>query len=446
MGWRMLGSVGGKGLGEKIMISDAKLRRSKAGDKPISDSSIRGLYFFPSSAAGNGKWVLRFISPETGKRRDMGLGAYPLVTLREARERAFALRQKIEDGTDPIEERRRVEEAERKQCALPDFETAARILHANLLPGFRNSKHGDQWIRTLETYVFPLMGKKLINKITAQDFAACLKPIWLRKAETASRVKQRCDAVMNWCAAQGYIIASPVGVVDKLLPKQPGKRERVEHQPAMPWRDVPVFFAQTLSTGWPSRSKVMLQILILTAVRSGELRQMTWGEIDFQAAVWTIPASRMKAKVMHRIPLASPVLALLRKLKIEAETAGQENRRRPIFDVGNRSGSPRGMENIQSRLVFPSRNGTPISDITLTKFLKDNEVPSDAPDRHATAHGFRSSFRDWASEHGYPRDLAERALAHTIKSAAEAAYHRTDLLDQRRSMMEAWAQFCNGWH
>ena len=398
-----------------MVLTDLRARKIKAGDKPVSDGTVSGLYLFASALAGKGKWVLRFVSPETGKRRDMGLGTYPMLPIKDARSCAFSLRQMIDKGLDPIEERLRSEAAERAALDMPDFETAARALHADLVAGYRNAKHRDQWINTLQTYVFPRLGQRPVNALTARDFAACLKPIWLSKAETASRVKQRCDAVMTWCAARGHIVASPVGVVEHLLPKQPGKRERVDHQPAMPWQALPDFCRTVLHYGPPVRSKLMLEVLILTAARSGEVRSMTWDEIDLEAGVWTVPASRMKAKVVHRVPLGPHLRQLLAALKERAED--------------------------EQPLVFASTKGTPVCEMSLTKFLRDTGIASDTTGRFATAHGFRSTFRDWASEHGYPRDLAERALAHTIKNASEAAYHRTDLLDQRRPMMEAYEAF-----
>ncbi|GAA0780429.1 hypothetical protein GCM10009077_25480 [Roseibium denhamense] len=264
--------------------------------------------------------------------------------------------------------------------------------------------------------MFPSIGSIQVSNLSPADFAGALKPIWLEKPETASRVKQRCDAVMNWCAAHGYIMASPVGVVSQLLPKQPGKRERVANQPAVPWRDVPVFVSNVLHAGLHTRSKLMLEVLILTAARSGEVRQMAWPELDMTAGVWTLPAQRMKAKVPHRVPLSPYLIELFERLRQDADLEVTE-------------------------LVFPSRNNTPVSDMALTKCLRDHKVASDTPGRIATAHGFRSSFRDWASENGYARDLAERALAHTIRNATEAAYHRTDLLDQRREMMLAWEKW-----
>ncbi|QRM53819.1 tyrosine-type recombinase/integrase [Sinorhizobium sp. BG8] len=400
------------------MLSDAKARKLKPDDKPVSDGTIAGLSLVPGSAVGRGKWILRFVSPVNGKRREMGLGSYPTTSIRDARAKAFEARSVIDSGKDPLEARREQEQEIRRLATVPTFADAARRHHADKAEGFRNKKHVDQWINTLEQYIFPKIGKKLVNELGPADFAACLKPIWLEKPETASRVKQRCDAVMDWAAANGFIVASPVRVVDKLLPKQPGKRERVMHQPALPWRSMPAFVSNVLQSSNPNTTRHMLELLILTACRSGELRKMQWIEVEFSNCIWTIPASRMKAKVAHRIPLTPRVIEIL-----EAQLDKSE---------------------IGEGLVFPSRNNTPISDMTLTKFLRDHRVMSDTPDRIATAHGFRSSFRDWASESGYPRDVAERALAHTVKNAVEAAYHRTDLIDQRRAMMLAWEGFCLG--
>ena len=180
----------------------------------------------------------------------------------------------------------------------------------------------------------------------------------------------------------------------------------------MPWRDLPLF-VETLRAGPHNVTRALLEFLILTAARSGEARGATWGEVDLDAKVWAVPASRMKAKVAHRVPLSDRAIAIL-----------EGQRKHPH----------------QSDLLFPSPRGLVLSDMVLTKFLRDQNAKSSEPGRIATAHGFRASFRDWASENGYPRDLAERALAHTVRDATEAAYHRTDLLQQRRSMMEAWAR------
>lgn len=394
------------------MLTDAVARKLEPGSKPRSDGTVQGLQLIPSKTKGRGKWNLRFVSPVTGKRRDMGLGTYPDIGIAAARRAALEARDLIASGGDPLEAKRAAELERRLETTMPSFEQAGRKVFEEISPGFRNVKHIRQWIGTLETYVFPKIGRLPVNELRASDFADVLRPIWLSKPETASRVRQRCDTVMNWCAAQDYVIASPVQNVDRLLPKQKGKRERVQHHPAVPWRYIPSFSERVLRTGRPTMSKLALEFLILTAARSGEVRLMEWSEIDWEAKIWTIPKVRMKAGVIHRVPLSPRAMEILRI---------------------------RQQEEAFSSFVFPSRNGKPLTDMALTKALRDANVRSDTPGRIATAHGFRSSFRDWASESGYPRDIAERALAHTIASATEAAYHRTDLLEQRRKMMEAWA-------
>lgn len=398
-------------------ITELKAKRIAPDGKPISDGTIPGLRLEPGSAKGQGKWILRFVSPVTGKRRDMGLGTYPEVGIIDARVRGMAARQTIATGKDPIEERD-ADIATRKAVAeAMTFEQAARKLHEEQKPGWKNSKHADQWINTLRDYAFPKIGNRKVADLAATDFAEVLRPIWLTKPETASRVKQRCHTAMKWCWAHGLIKGNPLDVVDHLLPQQPGKRERTQHQPSMPWRDVPAFVQEVLHASQSNVTRALLEFVILTAARSGEARAMTWDEVDLEANVWTVPANRMKARVVHRVPLSERAVEILKA----------QRQKHP-----------------ECELVFPSPRGLVLSDMVLTGFLRDQKAKSSAQGRVATAHGFRSSFRDWASENNYSRDLAERALAHTIKNQSEAAYHRTDLLEQRRAMMEDWAQHVGG--
>lgn len=398
-------------------LSDLKAKNINPGDRNIPDGTVTGLRLEAGKTKGRGKWMLRFVSPETGKRRDMGLGTYPDVSIIDARKAAITARDLIRDGKDPIEARRGDKSKSMVDAQALTFEQAARMVHEDLKPGWKNPKHAAQWITTLEVYVFPKIGPRKVKDLKAKDFADALTTIWIEKPETASRVKQRCSVVMDWCVAQEMCDGNPVGVVVKLLPKQPAARERVAHQPSMAWVDLPEFVTGELRGEQSSLSRLMLEFLILTAARSGEVRAMTWDELDLGKAVWTIPASRMKAKVEHRVPLSARAVDIL--------TAQQEKAEHPA-------------------LVFPSLRGKIPSDMILTKFLRDHNVMSSVTGRTCTAHGFRSSFRNWASENGYPRDYAERALAHTIRNQAEAAYHTTDLLDQRRDMMEAWSQHVCG--
>ena len=413
------------------MLTDTKAGKIKPNSKPIADGTVSGLRLHPGKEKGQGKWLMRFVSPtefqgENRKhkdkppefaRREMGFGTYPEVSIIKARKAAAAARESIYNGIDPIEARKGDDTKRKQEANVLTFEKAARQVHNDLKPGWKNPKHAAQWITSLETYIFPKIGNRKVDSLKAKDFADALQPIWLDKAETASRIKKRCNTVMDWCAAQELIGANPVSVVTKLLPKQPSSQDRVKHQPSMPWEDVPDFIEGIIRAGKPSLSKSMLEFLILTAARSGEVRAMTWEEVDLNSAIWTVPADRMKAGKEHRVPLSNRAIKILQDQK-KADK--------------------------HKSLVFPSPSGGVPSDMILTKFLRDKKAQSSEPGRTAVAHGFRSSFRDWASENGYPRDLAERALAHTISNQTEAAYHRTDLLDQRRGMMEAWANHVCG--
>ena len=218
---------------------------------------------------------------------------------------------------------------------------------------------------------------------------------------------------MKWCFAQEFVQGNPLEIVDELLPKQKGLTVRVQHFPSMPWRDTPDFIEKNIIYD-TNVTKSLLEFIIHTAARSGEARNMIWNEVDLEDKIWIIHVNRMKANVTHRIPLS----------------------KRSIEILNNQTKSK------DTNLVFySSKTNKSLSDMTLTNFLKNRKTKSDVIGRHATMHGFRSSFRDWASENGYSRDLAERSLAHSIKNQTEAAYHRTDLIEQRRPMMEAWSDY-----
>ena len=394
------------------LLTDLKARKMAPGGKPLAHGHVSGLRLEPGRIKGEGKWTLRFVSPVTGKRRDMGLGRYPDVGISAARVKGLAARELIAAGKDPIDERTTERAEIRARAQALTFEDAARKVHGELKPAWRNAKHADQWINTLRDYAFPKIGTRKVGALVPGDFAELLRPIWLGKPETAGRVKQRCETVMRWCWAHGLVAANPVAVVDHLLPQRPPKWERVRHHPAMPWRDLPDFVATTLRAGKSSSTRSLLEFIILTAARSGEARAMQGDEVDLEARVWTVPASRMKTKVAHRVPLSDRAVEILATQRKEHPDA---------------------------KLVFPAPRGGVLSDMTLTAFLRRHKVGSGDNGRFATTHGFRSSFRDWAAENGYSRELAERALAHSIASKVEAAYNRTDLLEQRRAMMAAWA-------
>lgn len=382
-------------------ITDRQAQAIKPGGKAIS-SGITGMTLQPGATPGTGKWILRFVSPAYGKRRDMGLGSYPDVSVAEALASATAARQQIAAGIDPIDARNELSET-------PTFEDAARTRWKEVRQSFRNEKHIAQWISTLEQHVFPHIGSVRLDQLTPKRFADVLRPIWLTIPETASRVKQRCSDVMAWAWAHGYTQGNPLDVAGHLLPAQPAKRA---HQPAMPWPQVGPFVREHLMQGRITGGNAALLFAILTAARSGEVRGATWSEIDFENKLWTIPAERMKANAVHRVPLSDAALDLLRQQKEYA---------------------------LHEELVFPAPWGKMLSDMAMTALLRRKDAPSDVPGRIATAHGFRSSFRNWAADNGYPADIAERALAHTIANKVQAAYERTDRLEARRDIMQQWA-------
>jgi len=356
----------------------------------------RGLFLLvkPSGARS---WVLRY--QVHGRRRDLGLGAYPDVTLLIARERALDARRLIANGEDPI--------AKKRQAKPKTFKDAALELIESKRPGWKNAKHAAQWTSTLETYVFPKIGSVQVARVETADVIAALKPSWAEKPETANRVRQRIEAVLDYATALGLRAGdNPArwrGHLDHLLPK-PTKVRAVKHHPALPHAEIAGFMGDLSNrTGVGARA---LAFTILTAARSGETRGMTWSEVDFENQIWTIPAQRMKAGKEHRVPLSDAALAQL-------------GRRRD-----------------NDTLVFESeaKPGKPISDMSMTAVLRRMGHGG------ITVHGFRSTFRDWAGETtGFPREVIELALAHGIKDKAEAAYARSDLFDKRRKLMNAWA-------
>lgn len=359
-------------------------------------------------AGGSRSWILRVMVG--GKRRDMGLGGYPDVTLAAAREAARAARAKIRAGVDPIAEAKAARSAlQASVSAALTFELAAKRYIEAHEDSWRNAKHAQQWRKTLETYAYPTIGKTLVHDVTLPQVLGVLEPIWKTKTETATRLRGRLEAVLDWATVRGYREGlNPArwrGHLDQLLPA-PSRIARQEHHAALPVPELGTFMAALREqSGMGARA---LEFAILTAARSGEVRGATWAEIDQVARTWTVPAARMKPGREHRVPLSPAALALLKALP---RMAGTE-------------------------LVFPAPRGGQLSDMTLTAVLRRMAVD-------AVPHGFRSTFRDWAAEHtNYPREVAEMALAHTIGDKVEAAYRRGDLFERRRKMMNDWAAFC----
>lgn len=377
-------------------LTAAQVRAALAPGK-YHDGGGLGLYL-RVEPNGSRFWVQRLTIQ--GKRRELGLGSPPTVTLAEAREIATGNRKTAKAGGDPLR-------AKREAAAVMTFEEAAKKVHALHLPTWRNVKHGAQFIATLETYAFPRLGRMKVADISTADVLAVLTPIWTKKAETARRVRQRIGTVMKWAVAQGWRQDNPAEAISEALPKF--ERQKAQRK-ALPYSEVNACLQAVLASGAGLSTKLALEFLVLTATRSGEVRGALPEEIDWQAKggpIWNIPASRMKAKRPHSVPLVA------RAVEIAKQAVAL--------------GGP---------FLFPGTvKGKSLSDATLLKLVREQGYDIDV-------HGFRTSFRTWAQERtNFPREVAEAALAHTIKDKAEAAYARSGLLDKRRKMMEAWASF-----
>ncbi|MDE0375058.1 MAG: tyrosine-type recombinase/integrase [bacterium] len=330
-----------------------------------------------------------------GRVTNIGLGAYPIISLSEARKKALANRRTIERGLDP------------RGSRVPTFSQAADKVIAVHAAGWKpGGKSERQWRSSLATYVYPRLGRIPVDRVTTADVMACLVPIWHTRPETARRIRQRIGAVMRWAIAQGYRADNPAGdAITAALPANTGRRR---HHRALPHADVAASVATVRASAAYPTTVLAFEFLVLTACRSGEVRGALWDEIDLDTATWTIPAARMKSARPHRVPLPPRALHLL---------AAAEKYR-------DRSG-----------LVFPSATGRELSDATLSKLLRENGIP-------AVPHGYRSSFRDWAAElTNTPREICELALAHVNNDRVEAAYRRSDLFDHRRQLMQHWANY-----
>ncbi len=333
-----------------------------------------------------------------GQPVNLGLGAFPIVGLAEARTKAMANARAVAQGLDP-----RI-----STSTAPTFrESADKViaLHAaNWKEGSR-AKSVAQWQATLDAYAMPRLGNRPVDRITTADVMAVLLPIWNDKRETARRVRLRLSAIFKWAVAQGFRDDNPAGdAIGAALPKNGVQRQ---HQKALPHNEVAGALRTIRDTdAWPA-TKRALEFLVLTACRSGEVRGAMWSEVDLEGATWTVPAERMKAGKEHRVPLSGQALGVL-------------DEARALSDG--------------SWLIFPSQRGRVLSDDAISKLTRQNGID-------AVPHGFRSSFRDWCGDTGVAREVAEACLAHTIKNQVEAAYARSDLLERRRDVMQQWADY-----
>jgi len=351
--------------------------------------------FLRIDKAGGRYWVQRITVKS--KRREIGIGNPELVSLAEAREIALDNRKLVQSGGDPLQ-------AKKEALAVLTFEEAARKVHEIHRPSWRNAKHAAQFISTLETYTFPKMGRIRVADVAAADVLGVLQPIWLEKPETARRVRQRIGLVMKWAIAQGWRLDNPADAIAQALPKQTAPKK---HRKSLPYQEVAGFLDVMRGSNAGKTTKLALEMVILAALRSVEVREAVWQEIDMDKAEWAIPARRMKAKKAHRVPLSTRAIEILR----EAKALGDG-----------------------SDLVFPgTRYGRPLSDMTLLKLVKGLGFDVDV-------HGFRTSFKTWSLERtNFANEVSEMALAHTVQNKAEAAYARSDLFEKRRKLMERWA-------
>ena len=376
---------------------------------PLSATAVRNLkepgkyydlhgLFLRIEPTGSRRWVQRV--SVAGRQREIGLGSADLVTLAEARELALSNKKIARAGDDPLA-------VKQERVAIPSMNEAIdKVIELNA-PTWTNSKHAAQFKSTLTNYVTSRLGRRPVNDIQAADILSVLQPIWVDKNETARRVKQRIGTVMKWAIAQGYRSDEPTLAFNQVLPK-PNRKPK--HRASLPYTDVAECLNNVSQSHAMMSTKLAIELLVLTATRSGEVRLSDWSEVDLDAKTWTIPAARMKMKEEHVIPLSDRATEVLQQAKA-------------MGDDG---------------LIFPGmRVGRPMSDMTMSKLVKELGYPVDI-------HGFRTSFRTWVQEQtNTAHEVAERALAHKTTNKVEAAYARSDLFEKRRKLMDAWANYLN---
>ena len=347
---------------------------------------------------GSKSWIQRITID--GKRRDLGLGPFPVISLAKARERAFVNRVAIADGRDPL--------AEKRKARVPTFQEAAKRTYEANRPRWRSEKVAKKWWQAMEKHAFPILGDMRVDRIGREDVLRVLTPLWTSRPEQARKVRQSIRSTLSWAQASGLVETNMAGeAINGALPAQPAVKE---HLRALPYRQVGAALATVDASASSLSAKLAFRFTVLTAARSGEVRGATWNEIDIDAATWTIPANRMKAGAEHRVALSDAAVAVLEQACQLRDRAG---------------------------LLFPSpsRAGRPLSDMTLTKVLRSTGLAE-----RATIHGFRSSFRDWCADAAKPREIAEAALAHTV-GGVEGAYFRSDLFERRCRLMADWAAY-----
>jgi integrase len=395
----------------KRSIHRLSMRTVETKRKPGLYADGGGLYL-QVGPSGSKAWLFRFML--RGRAREMGLGSINARTLQEARDEALACRKQLLQGVDPIEARNAKDAQERLNAAkaITFRECAAAYIEAHRA-GWKNGKHVEQWRNTLDTYAGPTIGNLPVQGVDTGLVLRVLEPIWKDKPETASRVRGRVEAVLDWAGARGFRVGeNPArwrGHLDKLLPKR-SKVRRVKHHAALPYLDIAAFVAKLREQ--PGIAARALDFAIITATRTQEVIGAQWDEFDLARETWTIPAGRMKAQREHRVPLPDQAVKIIEEMR-KAK---------------------------QSDYVFPgAHDDEPLSNAAMLALLKRRMGRADL-----TVHGFRSTFRDWTAEQSnFPREVAEAALAHVLSDKTEAAYQRGDLFEKRRKLMQAWADYVN---
>ena len=371
-------------------------------DDPVSRRGDGNGLYLTVQPTGTQSWIQRIVI--RGRRRDVGLGGFPLVSLKEARDKAFSNRKAARGGGDPVADRQRPD-------TVPTFADAAERVWTDKHPGWRHPRHAHDWLSSLTRHVLPHIGATPVSRVSSAEVLDTLRRIWHVRPETARRVRQRISAVLDWAVAMEYRSDNPC---DGLGPVLGPQQDLVEHMRALPHGEVAEAIRTMGGSGATPAVKLAFEFLVLTAARSGEVRGARWAEINLRAGVWTIPAGRMKSKREHRVPLCGRAVKMLRAARTLGDGRGP--------------------------LVFPSQGGKPISITRLPRLLQNLKVA-------AVPHGFRSSFRDWAAEQtNHPREVIEAALAHVVANQTEAAYARSDLFERRRRLMDEWATYLSGEH
>lgn len=364
--------------------------------KPGRHADGGGLYLTVKES-GSKSWTFR--ATVNGRVRSFGLGPARDVALADARSKAAAMRNAVQEGKDPADV------LERNKPTIPTFEEAANAFLAERNQSWGNAKHRQQWPNTLRDYVYPKIGKKPVDAIQSGDILDVLIPIWMKKPETARRVRQRMRTIFDWAIARHYRESiNPVDAVRAALPQQ---LDRKRHFPSLPYDEVPAFIKALHGSKASFHVRLAFEFLIQTAARTGEVLGARWDEIDDD--VWTVPAERMKAGAEHRVPLSDRCVEILNEASVFR----------------------------RAEIIFPGRRwDRPMSNMAFTMTLRRMGFD------HITVHGFRSSFRDWAADRtNFQRDVCEAALAHTVRDKVEAAYRRTDLFEKRRELMDLWSRF-----